>query len=77
MGLENLKQEVIEEGRSHVFVETLVKALRDRHGMLTAELVGHSCSSGVTLGLLCSLGGRVAGIGEAVRMITNAQGVAE
>lgn len=76
MGLDQLKQEVIEEGRGHPFVEALVRDVQQRRATLINELVG-AASSGFEHGTVCGLGGRARGLGDVLQLITSAHGVAE
>lgn len=76
MDLDQLKQEVIEEGRGHVFVQVLVSNLRRRQASWQSELTAAACT-GAEAGTLGALAGRAREAQEIVRIITDAAGVAE
>ncbi len=76
MDLDQLKQEVIEEGREHPFVQVLVANLRKRHANWQSELTAAACT-GVEAGTLGSLAGRAREAQEIVRIITDTTGVGE
>lgn len=76
MGLDQLKQEVIEEGRGHPFVEALVKDLRQRRQNLVNELVG-TASAGFDHGTVCGVAGRARAMGDILQLITATAGVPE
>jgi hypothetical protein len=74
--LEHLKQEVIEEGRGHPFVESVVWMLRQRYQALHELLESHTIS-GQPEAAIYSTGGRAAEVNFLIALITKTEGQAE
>lgn len=76
MKLEDLRQDVIEDGRSHVFVEVLMGSMERRHGQLLDQLEGAAASSAGGVGIHV-LAGRSRETRFWLDQIANAKGITE
>jgi hypothetical protein len=72
--LEDLKREVVEEGRGHPFVETLVGILRVRLGALHSALEGCAAGADPQSEKLYVLGGRANEVRSVIELITKTEG---